>query len=259
LEEIAGRLTLITTAVRGEPMSRAYYTPGHTGRPQAVEADLEAAASWLAAFQQETKRCDVRMDEDGIDSLVVPVVERYRTHVGWSAVERDLFDDVILRARGLDGSTVPMSGVHGDFWMGNLLVEGSEIAGVVDWELARCTDLPFGDVYKLPTSYGFYLDRSVSPGDPVPGHPGRAEWATRWARYGSWPNMAGFAYTYFGRGWFSALVRMEANAVFFPLFLAEQAIANAHVASFREGYQSLLAAFSRERSSTWLWTDGAST
>ncbi len=47
-----------------------------------------------------------------------------------------------------------------------------------------------------------------------------------------------------------------ANAVFFPLFLAEQATALEDPA-FRAGYRSLVLAFLTERSSTWLWQASA--
>jgi hypothetical protein len=42
------------------------------------------------------------------------------------------------------------------------------------------------------------------------------------------------------------------NAIFFPTFLAEQAVTLPDPA-FREGYRSLLRALWEERSSTWLW------
>jgi hypothetical protein len=150
--------------------------------------------------------------------------------------------------------------------MGNLLLTGRRVSGVVDWELGREAGLPFTDIYKFPTSYAFYLDRSAAAtGGDVPGHPNRAVIARTWSRYGDWPNLVGFGYGYFSDGWFPERVRRfvlghlsalgvpaAVNGVFFPLYLAQQAMA-LDVPAFRAGYRSLLCAFAHERSSTWMW------
>jgi len=119
------------------------------------------------------------------------------------------------------------------------------------------------DVYKFPTSYAVYMDRAY-PGGVVPGHPGRERWRERWRRFGEWPNLAGFGYAYWGEGWFPELVRgfilghldalgipEEANAVFFPLFLAEQALLPGHPRT-RAGHRALLHAYAEEPTATWL-------
>ena len=142
------------------------------------------------------------------------------------------------------------------------------IEGVVDWELARLNGLPFQDIFKFPTSYGFYLDRAY-PGNAgvVPGHVRWGRGHERWARYGDWSNLVGFRYSYFEQGWFPGLVRQfierQLNragvpvglvSVFFPLFLAEQAM-TLDDPEFRDGYRSALGAFWQERESTWLWNE----
>src|SRR5204863_4978457 len=96
-------------------------------------------------------------------------------------------------------------GVHGDFWMGNLLVDGDRVTGVIDWEHGRLDWHPFSDVYKFPTSYGSYLDRAGG------GRTGRIAGHRAHARHRSggheWRNLAGLRYVWFGRGWFPDLVR----------------------------------------------------
>jgi aminoglycoside phosphotransferase (APT) family kinase protein len=200
------------------------------------------------------------------DSVCAQIVERYRHEIGWASWERRLFDDVWKRAKALRDHHVPLVSVHGDYWMGNLLVRGNGLTGVIDWERAKAVGLPFLDVYKFPTSYGFYLDRAAPGGDGrVPGHPGRDVFRESWRRFGDWPNLVGFAYAYFGRGWFPERVRSyvdehldrlvvphQANSVFFPLFIADQAVALS-TPDFRAGYRSALRAFAAERAGTWLW------
>jgi hypothetical protein len=265
LEEFGGRLALILVPLEGEPMLTRYHSPGHTSDERRVAADLERAGSWLLAFQRGTAGGRVPIDE-AMERWFEPALERYRREIGWGPEEQELFADVRTRARSLADASIPLTALHGDFWMGNLLEQDGRVSGVLDWEFGRAASPALRDVYKFPTSYGFYLDRAYAGRDPVPGHRGRTEIARAWARYGDWANLAGFGYTYFGRGWFPELIRRyvseqlavwdvphEANAVFFPLFLAEQATA-LNVDDFRLGYRQLLRAFAREREASWLWS-----
>jgi hypothetical protein len=267
LERVGGRTVLLLSAIEGRPMTNGYYAPGHVSDPALVVKDFEVAASWLEEFQDGTSRGAVAFDEQMFDRWIGSTFERYRAEIGWSDAEDRLFGSVRERARALYGTPVPISGVHGDYWMGNILVEGGAVAGVVDWERASLAAPSFTDVYKFPTSYGFYLDRGYPGFDGrVPGHPERDLIAASWSRFGTWPNLIGFGYAYFGTGWFPSIVRRfvlgsldrldvphDVNAVFFPAFLAAEATA-LRDEGFRDGYRSLLAALEEERGSSWLWT-----
>jgi hypothetical protein len=268
LERVDGHLVLVESAVAGEPMTARYYSPGHTSDPGRVARDFRAADEWLENFQRTTATGELTLDRVSIDACVDGVRSRYRREIGWSAVEEELFEAIARRGLDFEGTRLPLVGVHGDFWMGNLLTGDGEIVGVVDWELARLNGLPFHDIFKFPTSYGFYLDRAYpGNGGVVPGHARWGRGRERWARYGDWPNLVGFRYAYFERGWFPELVRQFIErrlaragvppglaSVFFPLFLAEQAMTLDDPA-FRDGYRSALKAFWGERESTWLWSE----
>jgi hypothetical protein len=272
LERVDGRATLMLTGLAGRPLYAAYHTPGHTSDARIVAADFTAAADWLARFQRETAAGAARVGPEFVRSFVDPVLARYRRDVGWDDVEDAFFADVGERLRALDGTPIPLAASHGDFWMGNLLLEGGRVTGVIDWEVAGVARTPFRDLYKFPTSYAFYMDRAwPGRGGAVPGHPGREDAGGRWRRFGDWPNLLGFGHAFFGEGWFPELVRRwvdrqlgelglpaEVNAAFFPLFLAEQATA-LDVPEFRDGYRSLLHALAAERSQTWLWAAGSPT
>jgi hypothetical protein len=269
LEEINGRLVLALSHRPGRPMLSRYHTPGHTSDPDQVAEDFLAAGDWLQAFHRQTLSGAEQLDADGFQERVASVFERYRATVGWSLEEEDLAAAVARRAAALNGCPIPVTGVHGDFWMGNLLMEGRGISGVLDWELGFTNRFPLDDIYKFPTSYGFYLDRARPGSADLPGHPDRISHLTRWLPFGRWPNLVGFGYTYFGQGWFPDLARHfilshlaalgvppALNGIFFPVFLAEQAM-TLNVPEFRQGYRSLLRALASERESTWLWAERA--
>jgi hypothetical protein len=267
LESMVGSLALLESPVRGRPMTANYYRPGHTSGARRVERDFEIAGRWLDLFQRETLCGNATLDERTFSNWFDPVLKRYRDLIGWSPLENELFSKVSERARRLFGLVLPLTGVHGDYWMGNIMVEHGVVTGVVDWELAKPSGLPFSDIYKFPTSYGLYLDRARPGVNRVRGHPGRRVVGERWRGFGDWPNLVGFGYTYFGQGWFPDLVSrfirarldklglpFEVNSVFFPLFVAEQATV-LDDPLFRDGYRSALLAFWTERRSTWLWSE----
>lgn len=263
LERVSGRLALVQAPLHGRPMTAAYYTPGHVTERLPVAEDFAQAAAWLLAFQRETSTGPMVLDTAVLDRWVGQVIRSYREEVGWSATEEKLFGEVQTRAEALIGLPLPTAAVHGDYWMGNLLVDASGLRGVIDWERGRGSGPCPLDVYKFPTSYAVYMDRAY-PGGVVPGHPGREPWQERWRRFGAWPNLVGFGYAYWGEGWFPDLVRgfilghldalgipEEANAVFFPLFLAEQALLPGHPRT-RASHRALLHAYAEEPTATWL-------
>jgi aminoglycoside phosphotransferase (APT) family kinase protein len=49
----------------------------------------------------------------------------------------------------LTGRSVRTSWIHGDFWPGNLLISGSAVSGVVDWDRAGPGQLPMQDLLHL--------------------------------------------------------------------------------------------------------------
>jgi hypothetical protein len=262
----ADRLALVQTPARGRPMSADYYAGGHVDDPAAVGVDFAAAGQWLDAFHRGTWGGRATVTEAAARWLL-PTLGTYLADVDADPVVRDLFAAVLERAEHHAQVTLPVTGVHGDFWMGNILRERSrEVAAVVDWERSRVAGVPLVDVLKFPTSYGLYLDRA----EPwrrgrLPAHPGRDELARRWAGHGHSANVVGFGYTFFGAGWFPALARSFVTdhlrrldippavlGPFFVGFLAEQALA-ANTDEFRQGYRTMMRAFAAERDGCWVW------
>jgi hypothetical protein len=253
LESVTGCLVLATTALPGGPMSVGYYRPGHARSPAAVRGDFELAGSWLAAFQQSTRRGRLLIGPGTLDDVVLPIFGRYRAVIGWSSWEESLLDRLAGVCEALSGVAVPLVAVHGDFAIGNLLVSDGRVSGVVDWELGRDVGHPFTDLVKFVSSYGSFLDRAIpTRSGTMPGHPGWAAAASRWGGDGAWPNRVGLLYAHFGTGWFPDLVReflrqqlhrlgvpAESLALFLPLFVAEQAMVLENP-RYRAGYRSVL-------------------
>jgi aminoglycoside phosphotransferase len=253
LERVAGRLVLLSTAVPGIPLTTRYYSPGHVRRPDRVAADMGAAGSWLARLQQETRTATAVLGPDAFAEWIGPVFRRYQAEVGWSDWEAGLLGHLAGLCSQFSGVRVPVVAVHGDYGIGNILVESGHVSGVVDWELGRGAGLPFSDLFKFAASYASYLDRASPPAHGVlPGHPGWSQVRDRWGVTPGWTNGTGIWYAFFGSGWFPDLVRSfltghlrrlevpaAASQLFLPVFVAEQVLA-LQQPTYRNGYRALL-------------------
>lgn len=267
LERIGGRAVLATTALPGAPLTVHYYHPGHVQDRELVGEDFRLAGSWLSRLQRETASSRAALGPQAFDEWIRPTFARYRETVGWSSWEEQLLDRLSLVAHELADVPVPLVAVHGDYAIGNVLVDRGRVSGVVDWELGQRVGLPFSDLFKFAASYGSYLDRAAPPRNGgLPGHPGWAEAVQRWGGLvdAGWTNAVNLLHAYFGRGWFPDLVRafllehfrrlgvpLSASALFLPTFVAEQAMALQNPV-YRNGYRSVLSILWREGDAHWL-------
>ena len=191
--EHLGRPVLVMTALPGQSMLAAYHSWRHTARRTTVAADFAAAGSWLAGLYGAAAGSEHASLARLLDGVAEVITRRFGGQPGGNA---DLADLAALRGR-LAEYRAPQSIVHGDFWPGNLLVDRGRVLGVIDWENARLTGSPAGDLARFATTYSLYLDRHTRPGRRVAGHPG--------LRAGRWG--VGVEYAIAGAGWYPDLAR----------------------------------------------------
>jgi aminoglycoside phosphotransferase (APT) family kinase protein len=185
-----GRTGVVMTAVRGTPMVTSYTRDRHTADRGRVRADFDAVERWLAAFQDATAAGWGRVD------VGAGIAERLAGRFGEDDVAADLSRLDQIRHR-LRQSAVPRTAVHGDLWLGNVLLSDGAVTGVVDWEGGEPCGEPVRDLVRFAITYALFLDRHTKPGRRVRGHPE--------LRAGVWG--AGVQYSLDGRGWFPDLVR----------------------------------------------------
>jgi aminoglycoside phosphotransferase (APT) family kinase protein len=187
----AGRPALVTTALLGAPMTVRYHAWRHTARRRRVQSDFTAAGTWLADLQRRTAGHSEQVTF--LDDMLDQLYRRFPGYPGLSALRRRLAPE----AARLAEFATPRTVVHGDYWLGNLLMIDDRVAGVVDWEAGVLAGEPLRDLARFAVSYSLYLDRHTRPGRRVRGH--RRLRADRWG--------AGIAYALNGTGWFPDLVR----------------------------------------------------
>ncbi len=191
--EHAGRPVLVMTALPGQSMLAAYHTWRHTARRETVAADFAAAGRWLAGLHQATADHEQVSLAQLLDGVADVIERRFG---GQPRTDADLAELDRLHGR-LVAHQTRRSVVHGDFWPGNLLLDGRQMRGVIDWESALMAGTPVRDLARFATSYSLYLDRHTHAGRRVAGHPGLR--ADRWG--------AGVEYAIDQAGWYPDLVR----------------------------------------------------
>jgi Phosphotransferase enzyme family len=187
--EFEGKTALVMTAVPGVPMTTPYLEWRHSADRHRVAADFSMVAHWLARFQSQTAGEPAPVDMDG--GILSRLELRFVAEAG---IDEDL-DRFAAILRRLRGCRAPRAAVHGDLWLGNVLVDGSGVTGVVDWELGTMSGEPVRDLVRFAHMYALYLDRHTRGGRRVAGHRG--------LRTDVWG--AGVQYAIEGSGWFPAL------------------------------------------------------
>lgn len=187
--ELDGRPGIVMTAVEGTPMTSSYLRWRATARPARVAEHFAAVEAWLAELASETAEDPAPLDMDG------GVVSQLRTRFH----DDEALGGDLARLAGiyavLRGNAVPRTAIHGDLWLGNVLLTGERATGVIDWENGATSGEPVRDLARFALMYALFLDRRTRPGRRVAGHPG-----LRAAKWG-----AGVEYALTGTGWFPTL------------------------------------------------------
>ena len=139
-----GNVTGITSALSGDVLWDQVgrdFTWGTGGRVRRV---LVRTASGLLPLHQATLR---PRTPESLAALARPVHAARRVH-RFSPVAIHLLDSVVSELAGLNPAELPTVCEHGDFWMGNTLVNG-EGFGVIDWEDGEIEGIPFMDLFML--------------------------------------------------------------------------------------------------------------
>jgi thiamine kinase-like enzyme len=131
------RQVLLQTAVPGKVAATLLIT--YPGQFQSV---LERVVAWLEQWNQETRIVQLLTGQRLRDELLIPAaslapeLEGGPAYVAWLA----------SRCAAVEGRQAPLVATHNDLTMWNVLLDGRDGLGVVDWESGCLAGLPLTDL-----------------------------------------------------------------------------------------------------------------
>ncbi|GAA4669886.1 phosphotransferase [Nocardioides nanhaiensis] len=129
--KVANRDSVQVKLLRGDPpreIEKVYLDPAQGAAEAAALAEVGRSGFTLAAAVLADEGTRVRYSWLAGHPLEVAALDDEQL-VDWTARAAAVLDDLQQRTRRDDGSVL----VHGDFWLGNLLVDGDRLCGVLDW------------------------------------------------------------------------------------------------------------------------------
>ena len=133
---------------------RGWLENGCVGKPL---AEIKEPGDALAAFEHACTliRALKNVNADALPPLLIDHGEELRSHLanriqGAPDILRDAFQTILLGLRRFDGD------VHlrkGDMTLSNILVEGREVKGLIDWDDCGLTRQPLADLADLVLSW----------------------------------------------------------------------------------------------------------
>lgn len=166
-----------------EYADRSYYIetamPGRVARdllaqPHLVQALLETAAHTILQLHLHTQQRHV-IDEAIFARLAahkLDLLARFaHTWPDTALLQQKLAQLRKLLRSQLVGQLLPLSWIHGDFWLGNILAEpdSGTVSGIIDWDRAAADEFPLHDLLHL-LAYTRKLSRQTELGEEVIGY-----------------------------------------------------------------------------------------
>ena len=212
--EDPGRFLFVETGLHGSGFSSMVRLDGGPAHQKQIEKILHNVKAWLLKFQKETQEEEVEITEEWIEQNIKAPLDQYQSLYPCSSEEERFFSDYLESWKPYFRTQLPLVACHGDFWAGNMLMDGEDLS-VFDWTFSRRKGLPFDDILLFISS--FLVDSSE-----------RSEGNN---------NMKSFEKIFFSRHWFSQQVRELIVQFFFqhklsprmisqifPLFLIKMAV-----------------------------------
>ncbi len=162
MEEIGSDLIRVEKVFPGYPVV-SINTPTGQNVSKLTQRQKEAAQEWLFALHKQTVTTRIPFGRNDIFSATLTSLEAMRQYYTLSPEEEILINHLYDQATELSDQYLPLVCQHGDFWTGNILWQGCQISGVVDWEYSKFNALPFFDLFLFiqDTSRARFNDNSL--------------------------------------------------------------------------------------------------
>ncbi|MBI3804301.1 MAG: phosphotransferase [Nitrospirae bacterium] len=145
-QEDPGRFLFIEGGLKGNGLPAFVHPEGGSAHRKEINAMLEQAIAWLIQFQKETREESLQLSEKWIKEEAQKSVDLYRSTYQPDPLEETFLQEHLKRWEEWIGTEIPLTGQHGDFWLGNMLSDGNSIS-LCDWSFSKKKEIPSDDLF----------------------------------------------------------------------------------------------------------------
>lgn len=160
--EDPGRFLFVETGLKGKSLPAVVKPDEGVAHQREIDRMLESVLAWLLQFQKETQEGTVEVTESWIEEEVRGPIEQYRSLYPVDASEAHFLNEHSKGWEEWKRTAIPITGHHGDFWLGNMLTDGASLS-MCDWSFSQKKGSPFDDLFFFLSS----LPVGKEEGDPL--------------------------------------------------------------------------------------------
>lgn len=151
----------VQSAISGSPLKAGIYKKNKSYLKKTITALFEDLTGWLIIFEDSLDQDQDEYEASMRELLENELDEFIRTcrEDSFLTDEIDLLKDQLSH---VENQLPKPKAQHGDFWIGNVIGQDSQIKGIIDWEGFDKATLPFLDLVSLTAHCGFWIGKSWS-------------------------------------------------------------------------------------------------
>ncbi|MBA7490130.1 hypothetical protein ES702_00665 [subsurface metagenome] len=154
LATVADKLVYFEEAIPGRSLPFLWARSPFWAKRRVISQLMEKLSDWLWDFYSNIGIQEKKLTIEDIQMMFLVPLRTYEAKHILDSVEKEFLSKFEDSAGSLVGITLPLTGCHGDFWGGSILVGEGKVK-VIDWEFFRMPRLPLYDLFTLAIHPGF--------------------------------------------------------------------------------------------------------
>jgi len=160
--EDPGRFLFVESGLKGKAFPSFVNPEGGAGHQREIKRMIESVLAWLLQFQKETQEGAVEISDAWVEEEVRGAIEQYRSLYPVDPSEEQFLIDHLKSWKEWKRTAIPLTGQHGDFWLGNMLTDGTSLS-MCDWSFSQKKGWPFDDLFFFFSSIPVGKKEEVDP------------------------------------------------------------------------------------------------
>lgn len=114
--------------------------------------------NWLVNFESSLGIKKIVLNESNTNELFVKPIEQFLARTSFDKKELIAINQLEKSLQLYQGSILPLTPSHGDFWGGSMICSTTSSLGIIDWEFFKKESLPLADLFMLAIHPGIQIN-----------------------------------------------------------------------------------------------------